>query len=131
MARHGVAGGYRVPVKVVANAAMRVPAEPLIELVVREGFGAVDDWIAEVVTAADVVVTSDIPLAARIAHVADAYDAITSARAYRAARSSAEAMRELWRCAGTEFHADIVAALATALPGVTFDRIPEVETVGA
>ena len=35
-----------------------------------------------------------------------------------AARSSAEALRELWRSAGSEFHAEIVAALATALPGV-------------
>ena len=61
----------------------------------------------------------DIPLAARIVHVADAYDAITSARAYRAPRPSGDALRELWRCAGTEFHAEIVGALATALPGVT------------
>ncbi len=63
----------------------------------------------------------DIPLAARIVHVADAYDAITSARAYRGARPSGDALRELWRCAGTEFHADIVGALANALPGVTSD----------
>jgi len=63
----------------------------------------------------------DIPLPARIVHVADAYDAITSARAYRAARPSADALRELWRCAGSEFHAEIVAALATALPGLTSD----------
>ena len=61
----------------------------------------------------------DIPLAARIVHVADAYDAMTSARAYRGARPSGDALRELWRCAGTEFHAEIVGALATALPGVT------------
>jgi putative nucleotidyltransferase with HDIG domain len=61
----------------------------------------------------------DIPVDARIVHVADAYDAMTSARAYRAARPPAEALRELWRCAGTEFHAEIVAALANALPGVT------------
>src|SRR3954470_14143980 len=60
-----VAGRYKVPVKVVANAIMRVPADPLIELVVREGFGVVDDWIAEQVTPADIVITSDIPLAAR------------------------------------------------------------------
>jgi putative nucleotidyltransferase with HDIG domain len=61
----------------------------------------------------------DIPLAARIVHVADAYDAITSARAYRTARSSGDALRELWRHAGTMFHAEIVLALATALPSVT------------
>ena len=60
----------------------------------------------------------DIPLAARIVHVADAYDAITSARAYRSARPSGDAVRELWRYAGTQFHADIVGALASALPGV-------------
>jgi len=57
----------------------------------------------------------------RVVHVADAYDAITSARAYRAARSGSDALRELWRCAGTEFHAEIVGALANALPGVTSD----------
>jgi putative nucleotidyltransferase with HDIG domain len=63
----------------------------------------------------------DIPLDARIVHVADAYDAMTSARAYRGARPPSEALRELWRCAGTAFHAEIVAALANALPGVTSD----------
>jgi len=63
----------------------------------------------------------DIPLAARIVHVADAYDAMTSARAYRGARPSGEALRELWRCAGTGFDAEIVGALAMALPGVTSD----------
>jgi len=57
----------------------------------------------------------DIPMAARIVHVADAYDAMTSARAYRKARPSDEALRELWRCSGTEFHAEIVGALTTAL----------------
>jgi putative nucleotidyltransferase with HDIG domain len=61
----------------------------------------------------------DIPLGARVVHVADAYDAMTSARAYRVARPPAEAVHELWRCAGTGFHAEIVAALASALPGVT------------
>lgn len=58
----------------------------------------------------------EIPPLARIVHVADAYDAITSARAYRPGRSSNDALRELWRCAGTEYHADVVAALARALP---------------
>src|SRR5205823_14726504 len=56
----------------------------------------------------------DIPLAARIVHVADAYDAMTSARAYRSARPPGAALRELWRCSGTEFDAEIVGALASA-----------------
>jgi len=73
----------------------------------------------------------EIPLAARIVHVADAYDAMTSTRAYRGARASSEALKELWRCAGTEFHSDIVGALATALPGVTFDPARMAETIGA
>jgi len=66
----------------------------------------------------------DIPLLARVVHVADAYDAITSARAYRAARSTEEALRELWRCAGTEYDAEIVGALVAALPGVTSSAEP-------
>ena len=60
-----VAGRYSMRVVVVANASLRVPAEPLVELVVRPGFGAADDWIAEQCAAGDVVVTADIPLAAR------------------------------------------------------------------
>jgi putative nucleotidyltransferase with HDIG domain len=60
----------------------------------------------------------DIPIAARIVHVADAYDAMTSARAYRRAMPSGDALRELWRCSGTEFDAEIVGALATALPHI-------------
>jgi len=66
----------------------------------------------------------DIPLLARVVHVADAYDAITSARAYRAARSTEEALRELWRCSGTEYDAEIVGALVAALPGVTSSAEP-------
>ena len=71
----------------------------------------------------------DIPLAARIVHVADAYDAITSARAYRGARPPSAALHELWRAAGTEFHAEVVGALANALPGVTSDSRPVLEHV--
>ena len=65
------------------------------------------------------LIGDDIPLAARIVHVADAYDAMTNARAYRPGRPGSEALRELWNAAGTEFHAEIVGALATALPSVT------------
>jgi putative nucleotidyltransferase with HDIG domain len=58
----------------------------------------------------------DIPLPARIVHVADAFDAMTSARAYRPARDSAWAIAELRRHAGTEFDAPCVEAIATAIP---------------
>jgi uncharacterized protein len=59
-----VAARYAMPVRVVANTPMRVPGG-LVQMVVRPGFGAADDWIAEQVGPADVVVTADIPLAAR------------------------------------------------------------------
>ena len=64
----------------------------------------------------------EIPLFARIVHVADAFDAMTSARAYRPARAAAEGLRELWRCAGTQFDAEVVHALAKTLPDL--DRSP-------
>jgi putative nucleotidyltransferase with HDIG domain len=56
-----------------------------------------------------------IPLAARIVHVADAYDAMTTARAYRPARLPQEALAELHRCSGTDFDPASVEALVRAL----------------
>jgi diguanylate cyclase (GGDEF)-like protein len=53
-----------------------------------------------------------IPFGARIIFVADAYDAMTSDRIYRPKRSSAAALAELERCAGTQFDPGIVAAFA-------------------
>lgn len=60
-----VARRYSLKVFVAANSTMRVPADPLVELVVRVGFGAADDWIAEQIGLHDIAITSDIPLAAR------------------------------------------------------------------
>ena len=56
-----------MPVVVVANARMRVPPSPSIELVVVASgqLDDVDDWIAEHAVPGDVVVTADIRLAAR------------------------------------------------------------------
>src|SRR4029078_1765760 len=65
------------------------------------------------------LIGDDIPLAARIVHVADAYDAMTNAAAYRPGRPSHAALRDLWSASGTEFHAEVVSALASALPVVT------------
>lgn len=57
---------YGVPVTLVANTRLRVPEGFGVEMVVVEhGPDAADDWIAEHVQHGDVVVTADIPLAAR------------------------------------------------------------------
>jgi uncharacterized protein len=61
-----VARRHGVKVYVVSNAPMRVPADEQIELVVvRGGFDAADDWIAQRAGSGDVAVTTDIPLAER------------------------------------------------------------------
>ncbi len=60
-----VAKRYAMKVALVANNPMWVPASPLVELVVRTGFGAADDWIVEQAGPGDIVVTADVPLAAR------------------------------------------------------------------
>jgi HD-GYP domain-containing protein (c-di-GMP phosphodiesterase class II) len=52
-----------------------------------------------------------IPLGARILHVADAYDSMTSKRTYRPAMSLHQALSELRAGAGTQFDPDCVAAL--------------------
>ncbi|MEM1246917.1 MAG: YaiI/YqxD family protein [Acidobacteriota bacterium] len=61
-----VAARLEVPVTLVANQWMRVPEGDRFTLeVVDEGFDRADDAIVEGAVAGDVVVTSDIPLAAR------------------------------------------------------------------
>ena len=52
-----------------------------------------------------------IPLAARIVFCCDAYNAITTDRPYRPARSQAEALEELRAGAGSQFDPRVVAAL--------------------
>ena len=56
-----------------------------------------------------------IPLGARILFVADAYDAMTTDRVYRGRLSDAAALRELERCAGTQFDPEVVSALKAEL----------------
>jgi uncharacterized protein YaiI (UPF0178 family) len=61
-----VARRYQLPVKVVANAFLMVPTEPLIErVIVDAGPDVADDWIAERSGPGAIVITSDIPLASR------------------------------------------------------------------
>jgi HD-GYP domain-containing protein (c-di-GMP phosphodiesterase class II) len=56
-----------------------------------------------------------IPLGSRVIAVCVAFDAMTSARPYRAALSAATAFEELHRCAGLQFDPMIVAAFCAEL----------------
>jgi hypothetical protein len=61
-----VATRHRVPVRMVSNGGLRPSANPLVEMVfVAAGPDEADKWIAERAGPGDVVVTGDIPLAAR------------------------------------------------------------------
>ena len=61
-----VAERHNLPVLLVSNSWMRGPDHPLVQrFTVNNHPDAADDWIAEHITASDVCVTSDIPLASR------------------------------------------------------------------
>ena len=61
-----VAQRYDVKVCVVANSRMKTPLDERVTLQVVPGdFDAADDWIAKHAQSGDVVITGDIPLAAR------------------------------------------------------------------
>lgn len=61
-----VAARYGVPVTIVSNAHIRLPASPLVtRVVVSDAFDAADDWIAEAAGPRAIVVTADILLAKR------------------------------------------------------------------
>ena len=64
-----VAARYAIPVTVVANTSLRVPPQAGLTasvIVVPGSPDAADDWIAERATTGDLVLTADIPLAARV-----------------------------------------------------------------
>ena len=67
-----------------------------------------------------------IPMFARIVHVADAFDAMTSARAYRGAMPVAAAIAELWRLIGVDFDPQAVQAMAS-LPIALLEPAPSEE----
>ncbi|HPI41508.1 MAG TPA: YaiI/YqxD family protein [Pseudobdellovibrionaceae bacterium] len=61
-----VAERYSLSVVLVANKALRLPANPLLKMIVVPGnFDAADDWIVENSNCRDIIITSDILLADR------------------------------------------------------------------
>lgn len=100
------AGRYKLPVAVVSNRMIVIPDSPLIERVVVEaGPDVADDWIAEQAQEGDIVVTGDIPLAARCvekgASVIDSKGKILDANSIGMALAMRNLMTDL-RSAGME-----------------------------
>ncbi len=60
----------------------------------------------------------DVPLLARIVAVADAFDSMTSLRAYRASMSDGDAIKELRINLGRQFDPEVVAAFLQGLPAI-------------
>jgi putative two-component system response regulator len=67
----------------------------------------------------------DIPVAARIIAVADAYDAMTTDRPYRLALGAARAAEELRRFAGVQFDPDPAREFLSILETRTFETSPD------
>jgi response regulator RpfG family c-di-GMP phosphodiesterase len=67
----------------------------------------------------DQLVGEAIPQEARIVAVVDAFDAMTTNRAYRPSRAPSEALDELQRCAGSHFDSEVVGAFLHAFQDVS------------
>jgi len=66
-----------------------------------------------------------IPLLSRIIAVVDAYDAMISDRVYRPGMPVEDAIKELKRCAGTQFDPGIVNEFISMLPEIKTSDVPE------
>jgi HD-GYP domain-containing protein (c-di-GMP phosphodiesterase class II) len=67
----------------------------------------------------------DVPLTARVVMVADAFDSMTSTRTYRFAKSVDDGLRELRRCATTQFDPLCISALDRAIHKHGWEPTPE------
>ena len=91
-----VAARFSLPVTLVANSALRVPPGAGIErVVVSDALDAADDWIAARAGPDAVVVTADVPLAARCVAAGAAVVAPNGKRFDAASIGMAVAMRDL------------------------------------
>ncbi len=91
-----VATRHKVPMVMVSNGGLRPSANPLVQVViVAAGADEADKWIAERCGSGDIVVTSDIPLAAKCIE-ADARALRPNGEAFTAANIGQQlAMRDL------------------------------------
>jgi response regulator RpfG family c-di-GMP phosphodiesterase len=58
----------------------------------------------------DSLASDDIPVCCRLISVCDAWDAMTTDRPYKKALSRKDALLEIKRCAGSQFHPDVVSS---------------------
>jgi len=69
-----------------------------------------------------------IPFGARVIAIADAYDTITSERTYKKARTPEAALRELERCAASQFDPEILRVFIETMRRSPGQRIPATDT---
>ncbi|MEJ8473659.1 YaiI/YqxD family protein [Roseibium algae] len=106
--RHGVV------IKIVSNSWMRLPESDLVErVIVPDGPDEADDWIAERAVAGDIVVTTDVPLAARCVNTG----ALVIAPNGKPFREDAMGMRLAMRNLNT--HLREAGAIKESSPGFT------------
>lgn len=68
----------------------------------------------------------DIPLAARMLAIVDAFDSMTTDQVYRRALSRERALNELFRCAGTQFDPDLIKLFGELYdPGRLHEKVAE------
>jgi putative nucleotidyltransferase with HDIG domain len=67
---------------------------------------------------------ANIPLAARIFSIVDAFDAIVSKRCYKGERSPDVALHEIRRCSGSQFDPIVVEAFERVLPKILNAQTP-------
>ncbi len=72
----------------------------------------------------DKLAGDQIPIEARIVCVVDAFDAMTTNRAYRASRNPEAAFEELSRCMGSHFDPEVVKAFQAAFPNPAVLPLP-------
>lgn len=67
----------------------------------------------------------EIPFLSQVIAVVDTYDVITHKRCYKEAATHQEAVRELWRCAGSQFSPKVVRLFLTLFGSLTLEDIQQ------